>query len=71
MDLINRVFRPYLYKFVVVFIDDILLYSKDSDEDGVTNTEEALTLWQIKEVRVLVRRSGVLRTCSYKRGNQS
>ena len=29
MDLINRVFRPYLEKFVVVFIDDILLYSKD------------------------------------------
>jgi len=29
MDLINRVFRPYLDKFVVVFIDDILLYSKD------------------------------------------
>ncbi|KAA3470790.1 DNA/RNA polymerases superfamily protein [Gossypium australe] len=29
MDLINRVFRPYLDRFVVVFIDDILLYSRD------------------------------------------
>jgi hypothetical protein len=27
MDLINRVFRSYLDKFVVVFIDDILIYS--------------------------------------------
>ena len=29
MDLINRVFRPYVDQFVVVFIDDILVYSKD------------------------------------------
>ena len=29
MDLINRVFRPYLDQFFVVFIDDILVYSRD------------------------------------------
>jgi len=34
MDLMNRVFRPYLDKFVVVFIDDSLIYSKDRDEHG-------------------------------------
>ena len=28
MDLINRVFRPYLDWFVIVFIDDILVYSR-------------------------------------------
>ena len=27
MDLMNRVFRPYLDKFMVVFIDEILVYS--------------------------------------------
>ena len=32
MDLINRVFHPYLDKFVVVFIDDILVYSKSREE---------------------------------------
>jgi len=32
MDLMNRVFQPYLDKFVVVFIDDILVYSKSYEE---------------------------------------
>ncbi|GJS11874.1 putative reverse transcriptase domain-containing protein [Tanacetum coccineum] len=32
MDLMNRVCRPYLDKFVIVFIDDILIYSKTREE---------------------------------------
>nr|GEU55791.1 putative reverse transcriptase domain-containing protein [Tanacetum cinerariifolium] len=32
MDLMNRVCKPYLDKFVIVFIDDILICSKDEKE---------------------------------------
>ena len=32
MDLMNRVFQPYLEMFIIVFIDDILVYSGSSEE---------------------------------------
>ena len=32
MDLIHRVFKPYLDELVVVFVDDILIYSKSEEE---------------------------------------
>lgn len=31
MDLMNRVFKPYLDEFVIVFIDDILIYAKSPE----------------------------------------
>nr|GEZ71467.1 putative reverse transcriptase domain-containing protein [Tanacetum cinerariifolium] len=35
MDLMNLICRPYLDKFVIVFIDDILIYSKSKKEHEV------------------------------------
>ena len=32
MDLIHRVFQPYLDQFVVVFMDEILIYSPSKEE---------------------------------------
>ena len=38
MDLMHKVFQPYLDQFVVVFIDDILVYSmsEEDNEDHLT-----------------------------------
>ena len=35
MDLMNRVFHPYLDQFIIVFIDNILVYSKNVEEHAV------------------------------------
>ena len=32
MDLMNRVFKDYLDRYVIVFIDDILIYSSSEEE---------------------------------------
>ncbi|GKC69612.1 putative reverse transcriptase domain-containing protein, partial [Tanacetum coccineum] len=34
MDLMNQLCKPYLDKFIIVLIDDILVYSKDEEEHG-------------------------------------
>ena len=32
MDLMNRVFRPFLDQFMIIFIDDVLAYSRSAEE---------------------------------------
>nr|GEX60104.1 hypothetical protein [Tanacetum cinerariifolium] len=49
MDLMNRVCKPYLDKFVIVFIDDILIYSKDEKEHE-ENLKEILELLKKEEL---------------------
>ena len=62
-DLMNRVFRPYVDQFVIVFIDDILVYSKDR-EDHDTHFRVVLetlrkkkVVCKTEQVRVLVKGS--------------
>ena len=31
MDMVNQVFKPYMDQFVIVCIDDILIYSKSTE----------------------------------------
>ena len=46
MDLINRIFRKQLDKFVIVFINDILIYSRNQEEH---DENLRLTLQILKE----------------------
>lgn len=41
IELINRVFRNYLDSFVIIFIDDIFVYSK-SDDDHMSHLRVVL-----------------------------
>nr|GEV81493.1 hypothetical protein [Tanacetum cinerariifolium] len=49
LDLMNRVCRPYLEKFVIVFIDDLLSYSKTREEHEV---QLGLVLELLKEKKL-------------------
>ncbi|GJR35653.1 putative reverse transcriptase domain-containing protein [Tanacetum coccineum] len=49
MDLMNRVCKPYLDKFIIVFIDDILIYSK-SKEDHEEHLKLILELLKKEEL---------------------
>jgi hypothetical protein len=40
MDLMNKDFIEYLDKFVMVFINDVLVYSKDEEEQVYSKEEE-------------------------------
>jgi len=54
MCLMNNVLRPYLDKFVIVFVDDILLYSKTKKE----HKENLVTILQfIRENKIYAKHS--------------
>ncbi|GJT10389.1 putative reverse transcriptase domain-containing protein [Tanacetum coccineum] len=52
MDLMNHVCKPYLDKFVIVFIDDILIYSRDEKE----HEEHLKTILELLKKEELLRR---------------
>ncbi|XP_050875596.1 uncharacterized protein LOC127079229 [Lathyrus oleraceus] len=54
MEYMNRIFHPYLDQFVVVFINDILIYSK-SDEEHVEHLR--VVLHTLKEKKLYVKLS--------------
>ena len=58
IDLMNRVFSPYLDKFVIVFIDDILFYSKTREE----HAEHLRTMLQVLREKRLC---GKLSKCAF------
>ena len=49
MDLMNRVFQPYLDRFVIIFFDDILVYSGSSEEhsEHLRIVLQTLREWQL------------------------
>ena len=49
MEYMNRIFHEYLDKFVVVFIDDILVYSK-SEEDHAEHLRIMLSVLKEKQL---------------------
>nr|GEZ68968.1 putative reverse transcriptase domain-containing protein [Tanacetum cinerariifolium] len=74
MDLMNRIFHEYLDKFFIVFIDNILVYSKTKEEheehllDGITmdpSKDEAITKWPrpktVTEIRSFLGLAGYYR----------
>lgn len=49
MDLMNRIYKPHLNKFVVIFVDDILIYSK-SQEEHEEHLRTALHLLRLNQL---------------------
>ncbi|KAA0040677.1 pol protein [Cucumis melo var. makuwa] len=66
MDLMNKVFRQFLVTFVIVFIDDILIYSKtEAEHEEHLSKIEAVTSWPrpstVSEVRSFLGLAGYYR----------
>ena len=52
MDLMNRVFRPYLDQFIIVFIDDILIFSKSEEEHEEHEEHVRIALQTLRDHRL-------------------
>ena len=52
MDLMNRVFKPYLNQFVVLFIDNILVYSMSGEEH---ERHLSIVLYTIRDKQLYVK----------------
>src|ERR1044072_7434356 len=50
MDYMNRIFHPLLDRFVVVFIDDILVYSKNEEEHREEHLRQVLQILRAKKL---------------------
>lgn len=60
MDYMNRIFHPYLDSFVVVFIDDILVYSKTREEH---KEHQRVVLQTLKDNRLYAKLSKCDKIC--------
>ena len=49
MDLMHRVFQPYLDHFVVVFVDDILIYSKSKESEEEREDDLRIVLQSLRD----------------------
>jgi hypothetical protein len=68
MSLVNGVFREYLDKFVQVFIDDILIYSRTMEEHDehlrlVYSVLRAQIVWEVVQMLFYQSRNSLLRAC--------
>ena len=66
MDLMTRVFGPYLDSFVIIFIDDLLVYSRSHSEhvsfqDSALDFERLTSLCQLLILRNLSRVCNIIR----------
>jgi hypothetical protein len=62
MDLIDKVFRKYLGKFIIVFIDGILVYSKS---EGEHEEHFRLVLQKLRDHRLYAKLTMVLDEASF------